>query len=200
MRVAIGPLILAAFSLACPARSQYRSTQVPQSASPVELTISGPRLIHRGDALKFQVTLTNRSAAPIAWRIPLFLETTGFIWRITDTGGRLLPPYVYTGPVEYVCGLTSPPSDRDIFILQPQEKMEYAFAGDPSDSFSFPGKGFYRVSLKYVLAPTTFVAEAPYRPPDEKPDPYTPRQKIDLLQRMPRFEATSNEWQLYLAD
>lgn len=200
MRLTIGPLLLAALSLARPASSQDRSTQVPQTNSPVELTISGPRLIHRGDALKFRVTLTNRSMAPIAWRVPDSFETTGFIWRIADTDGHRLPPPVYIGPVHYiyVCGTPSPISDRSIFILQSQEKMEYDHAGDPSDSFSFPGKGFYRVSLKYVLDPG--LGEGPYRLPDKELGLYAPGHKFDHLEKMPRFEVVSNEWQIILAD
>ena len=185
----------------------YPSGQAQTSApcapvvSPIEVTISGPRHIRRGDDLKFKVTLTNRSDKPVAFRPPfLYGEETRFFWRITDYGGRLLPPYVYDGPRQGICPVTGPLMDFMITVLQPGEKMDYPFAGDPSDSFVFPGKGFYRITLSYVLAPIQYVTVAPFRPPDEKPGAYTPQQKVEMIKNQPRFETTSNIWQIYLGD
>jgi hypothetical protein len=184
----------------------YSSGQTQTSApsgpaiSPIELTISGPRYIRRGDDLKFKVTLTNRSDKPVAVRSHLlFGEETGFSWRITDYAGRPLPPHIYDEKL-FVCPVTGPVMDFMITVLQPGEKMDYPFAGDPSDSFMFPGKGFYRVTLSYVLAPVQYVAVGPFRPPDEKPGAYTPQQKVEMIKNQPRFETTSNVWQMYLGD
>jgi len=197
-------LLLAGFFLFNLSVPLHLSGQTPKSlsaASPLELQISGPRLIHRGQTLKFNVTLTNRSDKPVAFRFPFeFDDETRFAWRITDTGGRLLPPPVYTGPPIFVCPVTGPVTDSAITVLQPGEKMEYPNAGDPSDQFAFPGKGFYRVTLTYVLVPTSYIEVARFRPPDKKPGRYTPQQKIEMLKAQPRFEAVSNVWQFYLAD
>jgi len=187
-------------ALSIPAYSPGQSQTAAPAVSPLELTISGPRYIRRGDDLKFIVTLTNRSDTPVAVRSHLlFGEETGFAWRITDAGGRLLPPHIYDQKL-FVCPVTGPVMDFMVTVLQPGEKMDYPFAGDPSDSFVFPGKGFYKVTLSYVLAPTQYVAVSPFRPADEKPGAYTPQQKVEMIKTQPRFETTSNVWQMYLGD
>ena len=199
MRRALAVVLFACFLTAGPAHSLDQA--VPAAVAPVQITISGPRLIRRGETLKFNVTLANRSDKPVALRFPfLFDDETRFVWNITNASGRSLPPQVYDGPPVYYCPVTSPVSDTMISVLQPGEKMDYQFAGDPSDSYVFTGKGYYYVSLKYVLAPTRNIEEARHRPPDEKPELYTPRQKIEMLQSMPRFEATSNVWTMYLTE
>jgi hypothetical protein len=202
MRRLIASALALLIALSAPAYSSGQ-TQTPApsapAASPIELTISGPRYIRLGDDLKFKVTLTNRSDKPVAVRSPfLFGEETRFVWRITDYGGRLLPPHIYEKL--FVCPVTGPVMDFMITVLQPGEKMDYPFAGDPSNSFVFPGKGFYKVTLSYVLAPTHYVTISPIRPPDEKPETYTPQQKVEMIKNQPRFETTSNVWQMYLGD
>jgi hypothetical protein len=198
----LAPLLFVSVLVFAPlGRSQERPTQTASAALPVEVHITGPRLIRRADKLSFHVTLTNRSDTPIAIRFPEGTgDSTETRWLITDSGGRVLPPYVYTGPVMFYCPVTSGPSDLSIIVLQPQESVEYPQPGDPSDSYVFPGKGFYRVSLKYVLDPASRVPVALYRPPDEPPGPYTPQQKIEMLRKMPHLEVTSNVWQVYLSD
>jgi hypothetical protein len=197
---AIALLIALSFPAYSPGQVQPTATAAA-TPSPIELTISGPRLIQRGDTLKFKVTLRNRSDKPVAVRPPvLYGEETRFVWRITDTDGRLLPPHVYDGPRQFICPVTGPVMDFMITVLQPGEKMDYPFAGDPSDSYLFPRNGFYRVTLSYILAPTQYVAVSPFRRPDEKPDGYTPQQRVELLKNQPRFETTSNVWQMYLGD
>jgi hypothetical protein len=203
MRRLISSTTALLIALSVPAYSSGQTQSSAPSApavSPIEVTISGPRYIRLGGDLKFKVTLTNRSDKPVAVRSHLlFGEETGFIWRITDHGGRLLPPHIYDEKL-LVCPVTGPVMDFMITVLQPGEKMDYPFAGDPSDSFVFPGKGFYRVTLSYVLAPVQYVAVAPFRPPDEKPGAYTPQQKVEMIKNQPRFETTSNVWQMYLGD
>jgi hypothetical protein len=194
-RLALVALALTApFSMAAQDRSVL--------ASPVEIRISGPRLIRRGDVLKFHVSFTNRTDGPLALRFPRWWEqTTKLVWRITDTGGHLLPPHIYTGPQLPFCPLDGPISDWEIEVLAPHETRDYSYlASDPSDYFSFPGKGFYAVSLTYILDPITHVAKAPYKVPSDEPQSYTPDQKLALFGRTPRIETTSNGWQLYLVD
>ena len=188
-------------ALSVPAYSPGRPQDASTAAPSIELTISGPRLIHGGQTLKFNVTLTNRSGKPLAFRPPFgYYDTTQFSWRITDTGGRLLPPHVYDGPPVFICPLTGPVTDRLITILQPGEKMEFPYAGDPSDDYVFHGKGFYRVTLTYVQGPNQFVELAQFRPPNEKPEAYTPEQKIEMLKNQGSFEVISNVWTMYLTD
>lgn len=199
MRRALAVALFACFLTAGPAHSLDQAA--PNAVAPVQITISGPHLIRRGETLKFNVTLVNRSDKPVALRFPfLFDDETRFVWNITNSSGRTLPPQVYDGPPVYYCPVTGAVNDMMISVLQPGEKMDYQFAGDPSDDFVFTGKGYYHVSLKYVLAPTRNIEAARYRPPDERPEPYTPRQKIEMLQNMPRLEATSNVWTMYLTE
>jgi len=193
-------LALLAVALVFPLTARAQAHSVP--ASPIEVRISGPRLIRRGDALKFLVTFTNRTDKPIALRLPrLWEDPAKLTWRGTDTSGHLLPRYIYTGPALGFCPVTSPLSDSDIEILAPHETRDYSYrAGDPSDEFSFRGKGFYRVSLTYILDPSTPITKAAYEVPSNEPDPYTPDEKLAMFKRTPRIETTSNEWQLYLID
>ena len=200
MRSLSGILVLSTVLLAAAARPQ---TQPSQTAQPIELRLTGPRLIRRGDHLKFTLTITNRSDAPAALRFPRIMgdTTTQFVWRVTDTGGRLLPPHVYEGPIESYCPVTSGPSDWDIVVLAPHETMKHDYAGDPTDDFAFPGKGFYRISVKYVLDPNPRLVEAPYEVPNiDKPETYTAKEKIEMSRNMPHVEVTSNEWSMYLGD
>jgi hypothetical protein len=193
-------LALAALALTCPlsVKAQVQSASPPS----IEVKISGPRLIRRGDVLKFHVTFTNRTDGPLALRLPHWWEqSTKLSWRITDTGGRLLPPHTYAEPQLAFCPIDSPISDWDIEVLAPHETRDYSYlAGDPSDYFSFPKKGFYLISLSYILDPTTPVTKAPYEVPSNPPEPYTGDQKRDMFKRTPRIEATSNEWQVYFLE
>src|ERR1700730_18368099 len=87
----------------------------PAVVPPVEIIISGPHLIRRGEILKFKVTVTNRSDKPIALRFPfLYDDETRLVWNITNTSGRLLPPYSYDGPPIFVCPVTGPVNDMMI--------------------------------------------------------------------------------------
>ena len=198
MRASRLALLAIALVLPLPARAQTR----PVLTSPIEVRISGPRLIRRGDALKFLVTFNNRTDKPIALRLPRLLEdTTKLSWRVTDTSGHLLPPHIHTGPALPFCPVTSPLSDWDIEVFAPHETRDYSYrAGDPSDDFSFPGKGFYRVSLTYILDASTRITKAPYEAPSNEPDPYTHDEKLAMFKQTPRIETTSNEWPLYLID
>lgn len=172
------------------------------AASPIEIKITGPRVIRRGEVLKFHVTFTNQTERPLALRFPRWWEQTSkMYWRITDTGGRVLPPHVYTETQAGVCLIDGPISDWDIEVLAAGETRDYSYlASDPSDDFLFPRKGFYLVSLTYVLDPATPMAKAPYEVPSNEPQTYTAEQKLEMFKRTPRIETTSNEWQLYFVN
>lgn len=159
-------------------------------------------MIRRGDTLKFLVTFTNRTDEPIALRFPRPWEnSTKLTWRVTDMRGHLLPPHIYTGAALPFCPITSPLSDWDIEVLAPHETRDYSYrVGDPSDDFSFPGKGFYRVSLTYILDPLTPIVKAPYEVPSDGPTLYTPDEKLAMFRQTPRIQTMSDEWQLYLID
>jgi hypothetical protein len=184
---------------------QSPASAVTPAAPPIELRISGPRLIRRGQTLNFKVTLTNRSDKAIAVHRPFgMFDQTKLDWLITDTAGRPLAPRVYEFPKNvFVCPVIGPFPDRVIEVIQPGETIDFSYAGDPSDDFLFRGKGFYRVSLTYVLRQHPDVVES-YHYPNEKPEAYTPHQKVEMFHEMfsatQSINATSNVWQLYLAD
>ncbi len=122
------------------------SSDEPASPAQVELEITGPRLINRGDTLHFHAFLTNRSAETIIVPAPDGMLQPVMNWKITDTVGKDLPvPHYGVG----YCPVTSRPavSDADFVSLKSGERMEIPVLGDPSDLVLFPGKGFYRISL-----------------------------------------------------
>jgi hypothetical protein len=199
MRRIATSLLALLIALSVPA---YSPGQTPNDSSPIELHISGPHLIHRGQTLNFKVTMTNRSDKPIAVRRPFGLfDQTKLTWQITDTAGRPLQPRVYEFPPGvFVCPIIGPFPDRVIEVLRPGETIDFSYASDPSDDFLFPGNGFYRVSLTYALRQNPDVEESRYRYPNEKPEAYTPHQKVEMFHAMPSIDVTSNVWQVHLAD
>lgn len=193
--IAVG--LLFSMAVPCPAPSHAQSSA--PNASPIELRITGPHLIHLGDNLKFTVTLKNRTNKTIALRFPhSFLDDTQFDWRVTDSGRRLLPQHVYD--TRGWCPIVGPVTDREITTLEPGQSTQTDVAGDPSDFFFFTGKGFYRVTLRFTMMPTYGSVVCKLCPPLEKPEPYTPEQKIEMLKKTPSFEVSSNEWHMYLTD
>jgi hypothetical protein len=190
--------LLSAVSFVCAGATQPQT--IAPAASPLEIHISGPRQIHRDFPVPMKVTFTNRSAAPLALRFPLFFnDSTRLNWSVTDGAGHELPPPMQTERL-LVCPVTGPLLDWNISVLEPGETMEYEFAGDPSDGVVFSGKGFYRISLHYVLTPTTYATVWPFRPANEKAGKYTPAQKVEMIKNASRLEATSNEWVVFLTD
>jgi hypothetical protein len=194
-------------ALSVPIYSPCQPKDAAATASPIEVTISGPRLIHVGDTLNFKATLTNRSDKPLAVMTrTLWSDPPQFTWRITDMGGRLLPPPdpdpMYGAWIVFFCPVTSLINDFDIKVLQPGEKMDYPIPDDPSDFFAFTGKGFYRVALTYALKTTRSapIQVHPYRRPDEIPEAYTPQQKIDMYNSQPPIQVTSKDWIVYLTE
>jgi hypothetical protein len=118
----------------------------------VELEIKGPRLIHRGEELKFRVFLTNRSAQTIIIPSPKGAFQPSMLWTITDSAGKSLPP---PPPLGFFCPVTGRPAvgDADFISLKSGEQIEIPVDGDPTDSVMFSGKGFYRISLTYMFYP-----------------------------------------------
>lgn len=136
------------------ARSQGQAVGGTASSTPVELTISGPLVIHVGENLQFTATLTNRSTQVIA--VPAigsqdWIYMVGEWWKIADKSGRLLrfkPPT--DQPYDHMVGMPIL-RDSDFILLKPGEKIEYGreTLGDPSDRFLFPRRGTYFVSLSW---------------------------------------------------
>lgn len=168
-----------------------------QNSAPVELKISGPRLIHVGDNLKFRAFLVNRSSQLIAFPSPTSQYGRSTYWTVTDGVGRELP-----GPIFYVCGTVARASvaDSDFVFLRPGERMEITNPGDPSSNVFFNGKGFYRVSLSIDFTPPTIRHSA-----DGTLTYYTgisgstmSPDKQEKLLNTPKLQATSNVWTMYL--
>jgi hypothetical protein len=191
------------FFLAVPAGSSGQSKPSANSTAPFDLVISGPRVIHAGQALHFKATLLNRSAEPIA--VPsvnsTWFGTGGFSWNVTDKLGKSLPLRPdFLFPIDHV-GEMPKYYDRDFVVLKPAEKIEYdaKSLGDPSDAVLFPGKGTYLVSLSWSFrAPEvrhlpngntayTFGVSSGMSPAIE-----------EVLLRTPQFETRSNIWTLVL--
>jgi hypothetical protein len=119
-----------ALGLATPPALTARSDNATVSA-PVELEITGPRLIHRGHELRFRAFLTNRSPETIIIPAPNGMLRASTNWKTTDTAGKELPTPRWEGGYCPVTGLPS--------------------VGD--SDFVFPGKGFYLVTLSYHFSP-----------------------------------------------
>lgn len=166
----------------------------------VELQLSGPRLIRRGDRLQFKAVLVNLSAKPVAFALRQGgWDCDGvFTWTITDTGDHLLPP-VPREPVRgMICCLTSGISEEEMIVLRPGEKLEVRDLqlGDPSNLFAFPGKGFYKVTLQFLFRPG-IVNQEDGRSLEEV---LKSGSKLDLAFKTGAVGATSNVWNVYLAD
>lgn len=168
--------------------------------SPIELRIAGPRLIHRGDELKFTATLTNTSNFPVAL---IFYQEgeyiSSFHWKITDSGDRVLPPPQRT--LEGVCLVSGANSEDGIKVLQPGERLVYTIPEDPSDEFVFHGKGYYKATVTYAFDPLSVVSvKDAQREFIGTPYAVGPYPKRELLLKTPRITVASNVWQMYLAE
>jgi hypothetical protein len=136
-----------------PSYSTCQSQSSADSPAPLELVIDGPGLIHVGQTLVFKVFLTNRSSKPVAvaQRVSGSIFST-FRWKIVDARDEELPRATVKDPRVF-CPLSSPLGELEVRVLQPGEKLVYRQAGDPSDYYAFPGKGVYRVTLRYTFQP-----------------------------------------------
>ena len=157
----------------------------------LELQISGPRLIRRGDALRFKGKIVNHSANAVAFALRQGnWDCDGvFRWKITDASKRQLPSFE-TAPVRgMVCCMTSPVAEDELIVLRPGEEYALSELSDPSDFFPFPGKGFYRVSLRLIFEPEVVDARQ-----------VKPGSRWELAVKTGRVDVWSNEWQMYLTD
>jgi len=155
-RVARRFLLLALASICSASPGQTGQSAKP---APVELAISGPSVIHRGDKLWFTATLTNRSDATIA--VPSATSSIAWWymidggWSITDKKGKELA----SKPTGAFDNVNSMPTfkDSDFVLLKPGEQIEYdhEILGDPSDRFLFPGNGIFDVSLRWHFCTPT---------------------------------------------
>jgi hypothetical protein len=111
------------------------------AATSVEVEISGPRLIKRGDTLHFRAFLTNRSPETVIVRAPNGMLQASMSWKTTDSAGKELPPPHWEG---VYCPVTSMPSvgEGDFVALKGGERIEIPLLGDLSDMVLFPGKRF----------------------------------------------------------
>ena len=187
-------------ALSVSAHSPRQTQSSAPAESPIEIQISGPKVIHVGQDLHFKVTLVNRSAAPVVLTyVHDGWADSNFQWSITDTADRLLSPPTPTGPQQLVCLMSGPVPEERIQIIEPGEKFLYTTNEDPPDDFAFPGKGFYKVKLRFSFDPATLAPlEALER--DYKLLPYAPKPgpKRVMLYRTPKIDVSSNIWTMYL--
>jgi len=199
-RVAIRFLLLA-LALMSPASQG----QIAEPAKPaVELAISGPQVVHRGDNLWFTATLTNRSGEVLAVPSPKggngWWYMGGPGWKIVDKSGKQLK---FKPGTACLCDNPGGASfrDGDFVLLEPGAKIEYQHEaiGDPSDKFIFPRGGTFFASLSWSfcaprvktmdngsLAYTCGVTRSLSQP------------LKDVLERSPSFEVQSNVWKISL--
>jgi hypothetical protein len=204
------PLSIVLFSAllvaASPAPAQQPTAQAAASSpanAAAELEISGPRLIRFGDNLKFHVFLVNRSPSTILFPSPAGHYRPGLEWTITDTSGTVLPPPNWYRSLGFFCPVVGRPpvGDDDFVFLKPGERIEITNPGDPSDFFSFPREGFYRVTLHLGFQPPRIWHSA-----DGSLTSYvgisgstmSPGIQEKLL-NSPPVEVTSNIWTVYLS-
>lgn len=136
-------------------------TRADSSSSPVELSITGPMIVHKGDHLWFAAVLKNQSTATIAvpsHRSEIFWwYTLEGGWTITDGKGRALKST--QADVVRFDNMRHMPTfkDSDFVLLEPGETIEYGHenVGDPSDLFVFPGSGSYKVRLAWHFCTPT---------------------------------------------
>jgi hypothetical protein len=181
--------------------SQGRTT--PASDSPLELRISGPRLIHRADKLKFKAVVISHSRVPMAfaYRQGGWDCDGAFRWTITDMGNHLLPPPPREPVYGMICCLTSSVGENEIVVLQPAEKRETPELSDPSDFYAFPRNGFYRVTLRLLFAPEVVVSDGHGRLHElTREEISEPESKSELAAKTGSIDVTSNAWNVYLGD
>jgi len=180
-------------------QTQTSAPSAPQ-VSPIEIQISGPKVIRVGKDLHFKVTLVSHSAAPIALTyVHDGWAESNFQWSITDTADRLLPPPTLTGPQQMVCLMSGPVPEERIQIIEPGEKFLYTTKADPSDEFGFPGKGFYKVKLRFTFDPAALaLLDAIERDYKLLPGSMKPGPKRAMLYRTPKIDVSSNIWTMYL--
>jgi hypothetical protein len=173
--------------------------------APVELVISGPQVVHRGDNLWFTATLINRSNQVLA--VPSTNGGNGWTymagpwWKIVDRSGKQLK---FKPGIECFCDHNIGAvnfQDGDFVLLKPGEKIEYRHETlrDPSDKFIFPGEGTFFVTLSWSFcAPRV-------KPGDNGSVGYTcgitralslPTREAVLA--TPSFDVQSNAWKMSL--
>ena len=171
--------------------------------SPLELQISGPRLIQRGQKLKFKGVVINRSHVPVAFafRQGGWDCDGAFRWMIVDLSDHLLPPPPREPVQGMICCLTDSVGENEIVVLQPGEKRETPELGDPSNLYAFPRNGFYRVSLRLMYSPAFVVDDEHGRPRQlKREEVIEPKSKLELAVKTGPIDVTSNAWNVYLAD
>jgi len=188
------PALLAVYGLLALAIASHALGQTTSNTSSLELRISGPRLIRRGDKLTFRAVIINHSSKPVAFAFRRGgWDCDGvFRWTITDAGDRELPLIPHeTDRHSMICCLTSGLSERDIVVLQPGESRDTPILTDPSDIYAFPRNGFYKVTLRFGFDPSGQADSL--RPPGPTPH-------MELARQTGALGLTSNVWNLYLAD
>jgi len=205
------PVLLLAFWPGSSAPSLHfpQQSRTPLNAPPVELRISGPGVIRVGQEVRFKVLLTNHSSHPIVvadrsagkmW--------SNFAWTVVDKNGDAVP----TAPVKpgqiLVDDIAGVLFDRELHVLEPEARLLYRLADDPTVSSCypsgekmkclekriFPGKGTYRVRLHYRFSPK---GEWDYKDLPTGRLTLSPG-NVEVLKMTPPVDITSNEWIVHL--
>lgn len=124
----------------------------------LELRISGPKIIHRGDHVEFKATLMNRSSVAVLIGPSERSRELAFSswWDATDASGVSVGQetigYCPVNGADYSHKWRL--TDDSIKILKPGESTDVSLTfPDPRDPLKFRKKGTYQLTLHYFFHP-----------------------------------------------
>jgi hypothetical protein len=131
----------------------------------IDMKLSGPTTLRPGASLEstiFQALLTNRSAEPLLLFVRSgILMNARWDWSVTDAKGTPIGMGLELG--RGFCGtpITGPEAEAearhlrndDLLVLAPGESHEFPVLPGPSDDYSFPSAGTYRLAVTLTYVP-----------------------------------------------
>jgi len=134
------------------------STPSARVVSPIELTVSGPKIIHRRDDVEFKAVLINHSTVPVLISPPERSHEPVFAswWDATDASGAMLDQeligYCPVDGSDYSRKWRL--TDSSIRLLKPGESAEVPLTfRDPRALLKFRKKRTYQLTLHYFFNP-----------------------------------------------
>jgi hypothetical protein len=161
---------LAALALAACVSALFGSFGVAEASHPVrkipkiEIKLTGPVKVGENQSLEstwFHAVLTNRSAEPLILFVRNgLLMNARWHWSVTDAQGQPVRMAViergYCGTVPYSEEAEIAAHklhDADFLSLAPGESREFGVPGGPSDDYTFPYAGTYRLAVTLTYVP-----------------------------------------------
>lgn len=150
--------------------TQVPTVQIPQVSpeTALELVITGPKSVRRGQGMRFDSALINHSAAPIVINAPnpALVRLHGYFeltWSATEASrGMVMPRQIGICPVGGP-GFAHPGNwvvhDDQVTVLQPGQRYELDYRDDPSDYLQLSRRGHYLLTKSYRFEPPHFSDE-----------------------------------------